>query len=197
MENQTPPLHKRRILVGATGSVAVTMLPTYLTALRDKLGGTYTVLMTHTAATFLPPDTVRLFAERVVSGDSPSDWPTDKPSRIVADHDILIVLPATANALSIAATGAAPNRISTVTLASNFPVVYFPVMGADMWDKPAVKRDITQIREDGHHVAEPVWHDSYDIVSGGFTNHPSLPTPQQVGQVVEELLPPQCSGPGL
>ncbi|MEU9983168.1 flavoprotein [Streptomyces sp. NPDC050856] len=184
-EQQTPP---PRILVGAAGSVSVTMLPTYLNEMRSQLGGTYTVLMTHTAAQFLPPHTVGIYAERVVSGESPSDWPTDKPSLLVADHDILVVLPATANTLSAAATGAAPNRLSTIVLASNFPVVFFPVMGSHMWNKPAVKRNIAQIREDGHHVADPVWHDSFDVVSRGFTHHPSLPSPTQVAEIVGELL---------
>jgi phosphopantothenoylcysteine decarboxylase len=44
-----------RLLIGATGSAAVASLPMYLTALRAAFTGTVTVLMTHTAATFLPP----------------------------------------------------------------------------------------------------------------------------------------------
>lgn len=165
------------------------MLPTYLAALREQIGGTYTVLMTHTAATFLPPHTVALSAERVISGESPSDWPTDKPSRLVADHDILVVLPATANILSQAATGAAPDRLSTVILASTFPVIFFPHMGSAMWDKPATKRNIAQLREDGYHVAEPVMHGTYDVSMRRFLHHPALPPPLQMAQMVEELLP--------
>ncbi len=191
VEKTPPPVSDKRILVGATGSVAVASLPSYLTAMREQLGGTYTVLMTHTATTFLPPHTVGLSAERVVSGESPADWATDKPSRLAADHDILVVLPATANTLAIAATGAAPNRLSTVILSADFPVVYFPVMGAHMWNKPAVQRNIAQIRADGQHVAEPVWHDSYDILSRTYNNHPALPSPQQVAQTVGELLSAQ------
>ncbi|WP_344021109.1 flavoprotein [Streptomyces luteireticuli] len=177
-----------RVLVGATGSVAVTALPSYLDALRARLGGTYTVLMSHTATSFIPPDTVRLSAERVVHGEAPSDWPTDKPSRLVADHDILVVLPATANILSAAATGAAPNRIATVILSSNFPVVFFPSMGGPMWDKAATQRNVAQIREDGHHIPEPDWHDSFDIHSGLTTHHPTMPSPEKVAEIVAELL---------
>ncbi|KNB52808.1 flavoprotein [Streptomyces caatingaensis] len=176
-----------RVLVGATGSVAVTALPSYLDALRARLGGTYTVLMTHTAASFIPPDTVRLGAERVVHGEAPADWPTDKPSRLVADHDILVVLPATANILSAAATGAAPNRIATVILSSTFPVVFFPHMGGPMWNKPAVQRNVAQLRADGHHVPEPEWHESVDL-SGLTTRHPALPAPEKAAEIVAELL---------
>lgn len=177
-----------RFLVGATGSIAVSTLPTYLAALREALGGTYTVLMTHTATTFIPPHTVRLAAERVISGESPSDWPTDKPSRLAADHDIVLVLPATANILSAAASGAAPNRLATVILAVDRPVVFFPHMGTAMWDKPAVRRNVAQIRADGNHVVEPVWHDSYDVVTRTTAGHPALPAPPQVIKAVEEIL---------
>ncbi|MET9297633.1 flavoprotein [Streptomyces sp. NPDC003077] len=187
-QETSPQSPEPRILVGATGSVAVTSLPAYLNAMRGELGGTYTVLMTHTATDFLPAHVVQLSAERVISGESPHDWPTDKPSRLVADHDILVVLPATAHMLSVAATGAAPNRLGTVILAANFPVVYFPSMGATMWHSPAVQRNIAQIREDGQHVAEPDWHDNYDVNTGAVSHHPTMPAPQQVAKIVGDLL---------
>lgn len=177
-----------RILIGATGSVAITALPAYINEMRSHLGGTYTVLMTHTAAQFLPPTTVAISAERVVSGESPGDWPTDKPSRLVADHDVLVVLPATANVLAAAASGAAPNRLATIILAATFPVVYFASMGAAMWNKPAVRRNVAQIRSDGGHVPEPVWHDSYDPGSQTVTHHPTMPSPSEVAKIVAELL---------
>ncbi len=66
-----------RLLIGASGSAAVAMLPAYINALRATFTGTVTVLMTHTAATFLPPHTVALFADRVVTGAEPGDWPRE------------------------------------------------------------------------------------------------------------------------
>ncbi|MGH8966999.1 MAG: flavoprotein [Actinomycetes bacterium] len=185
---RSPRPGEKRVLVASTGSIATPELPAYLAAMRGRIGGAYTVLMTHSATMFLPPETVALFAERVVSGESPSHWPTEKPSRLVADHDILVVLPATANTLAIAATGAAPNRLGTVILAADFPVVLFPVMGASMWHKPAVQRNVAQLREDGHHVPEPVWHAGFDPVMGRGAPHPSLPEPERVAEIVEGLL---------
>lgn len=182
-----PPHSEKRVLVGATGSVAVTRLPEYLAAMREHLGGTYTVLMTHTATLFVPPHAVALSAERVISGESPTDWTTDKPSRLVADHDLLVVLPATAHILAQAATGAAPNRLATIVLASTFPVVFFPHMGAAMWDKPSTKRNVAALREDGHHVVEPVMHDSYDVGMRRSLRHPALPEPAPAAALVGEL----------
>ncbi|WP_354598319.1 flavoprotein [Streptomyces sp. JL1001] len=189
MENPIPsPSSGKRILVAATGSIATPSLPSYLGALRARLDVTCTVLLTPAATAFLSPQTAALFAERVVSGESPDDWPTDKPSRLAADHDILLVLPATANTLAMAAAGAAPNRLGTVILAADCPVAFFPVMGARMWEKPAVRRNVAQLREDGCVVPEPVWHEGFDPGTGSHASHPSLPSPEQVAKLVAELL---------
>ncbi|NDZ77187.1 flavoprotein [Streptomyces sp. SID10853] len=186
---KSPGSAGKRILVGATGSIAVTGLPSYIEAMRRQIeGSTFTVLLTRTAGSFISPESVALFAERVVYGESPADWPTDKPSRIAGDHDILAVLPATAHTLATAAGGAAPNRLMTVALSVDYPVVYFPVMGATMWHKPAVGRNIAQIREDGGIVNEPEWHNGFDPTTGTVSRHPALPSPETVAAVVEDLL---------
>lgn len=188
----SPGVTGKRIIVGGTGSIAVTRLPSYIEAMRRQIpGSTFTVLLTHTATSFISPESLALFAERVVYGESPADWPTDKPSRLAGDHDILAVLPATAHTLSAAAGGAAPNRLMTVALSVDYPVVYFPVMGARMWHKPAVQRNIAQIREDGALVNEPEWHDGFDPTTGAVSHHPALPSPETVATVVEDLLAKQ------
>ncbi|MFI8966908.1 flavoprotein [Streptomyces sp. NPDC053493] len=187
--HHAPETTGKRVLVGATGSIAVTRLPAYIEAMRRRIpGSTFTVLLTHTAASFVTPESLALFAERVVSGESPAHWPTDKPSRLAADHDVLAVLPATAHTLASAAAGAAPNRLLTVALSVDCPVVYFPVMGAKMWHKPAVRRNIATIREDGALVHEPEWHDGFDPTTGTASHHPGLPAPKTVAAVIEELL---------
>lgn len=100
----------------------------------------------------------------------------------------MLVLPATANILAVAAAGGALNRLATVILAVTYPVVFFPHMGAAMWEKPAVQRNVARICEDGNHVVEPVWHESYVVASQSVSGHSGLPSPSQVVNVVEELL---------
>ncbi|ERT12434.1 flavoprotein [Photorhabdus temperata] len=167
---------KKNILIGVTGSVDITLLPRYLMAIKENINCTLTVLMTPNAELFFPAETLALYADRVIYGEKTAGWSTDKPSRIVADHDLLAVLPATANTLSSVAQGAAPNRLTTVILAANFPVLFFPVMGAIMWEKSAVRRNIQQLWNDGYEVVEPVWHENYDASLQRLVGHPSLPT---------------------
>jgi phosphopantothenoylcysteine synthetase/decarboxylase len=178
-----------RLLIGATGSATVVALPSYLSALRIRFSGTVTVFMTHTAATFLPASTAALFADRVVTGDDPAGWPKDNHASLAAGHDLLAVLPATANILAETATGAASNLLSATILATAIPVVFFPVMSAEMWQKPAVQRNVAQIRHDGHHVIDPPWGPRYDISLGEFVGGPLPPAPPRFLEVIEQLMP--------
>ncbi|MDC9613505.1 flavoprotein [Xenorhabdus khoisanae] len=182
------PQIKPRILIGATGSVDITLLPKYLSAIKATIDCTLTVLMTNSATTFLPASTVALYADRVISGESPHDWPTDKPSRIVADHDVMAILPATANTMAAVAQGAAPNRLTTVVLASTFPVLFFPVMGSVMWEKKATLRNIAQLQEDGYFVIDPVWHENFDASLQRMVGHPSLPDIEAVISLLKQHL---------
>lgn len=180
---------KPRILIGVTGSLDSTLLPNYLRAIKDGLDCTLTVLMTPNATNFLKPESVALYVDRVISGENPKDWPTDKPGRIVAEHELLVVLPATANTLSAVANGSSQNRLTTVILAATFPVLFFPVMGGPMWKKAAVRRNVAQTREDGYEVFEPVWRDHYDPLLQRIHGHYSLPSPEEVLSIIKSRLP--------
>ncbi|MDX6259828.1 MAG: hypothetical protein QOH84_1516 [Kribbellaceae bacterium] len=178
-----------RLLLGATGSGAVAMLPMYISALRSQFSGTITVLMTHTAATFLPAHTAALFADKVVTGESAASWPVDNHVSLAADHDLLAVLPATANILSATASGAAPNLLGTTILHASFPVVFFPVMTGGMWKKQAVQRNVQQLRADGYEVIDPDWGQRYDVGLGKFVDSPMPPAPPRFIDVVRNSMP--------
>ncbi|MBZ9645314.1 flavoprotein [Streptomyces sp. PSKA30] len=193
MTSENPSTFGGRLLIGATGSAAVATLPMYVNALRTTFTGTVTVLMTHTAATFLPPHTVALFADRVVTGTTPDDWARENQATLAAEHDMMAVLPATANMLSATATGAVPNMLTATIAAADFPVVFFPVMTGAMWAKPAVQRNVDQLRLDGHHVVDPQWGQRYDVGLGEFVKAPMPPAPPQFIEVVREFMPK--SGP--
>lgn len=173
-----------RLLIGATGAGAVALLPAYISALRAHFTGTVTVFMTHTATRFLPPHTVALFADRVVTGESADTWPRDNHVSLAAEHDLVTVLPATAHTLSAVATGAAPHLLAATVLQATAPVVFFPVMSAEMWDTAAVRRNIAQIRADGHEIVDPVRGSRYDVGLGTFVEGPMpVPPPRFVEEV--------------
>lgn len=179
---------KPRILIGVTGSVDAMLLPTYVRAIRAGLDCSLTVILTPDATDFVNADSIGLIVERVICGESPKDWSTDRPGRIAADHDLMVVLPATANTLSAAAHGSSQNRLTMLFLVATFPILFFPVMGPTMWDKPVVRRNVARIREDGHEVIEPAWREQYEPHYKRMYGHYTLPEPDEVLSIIKSKL---------
>jgi phosphopantothenoylcysteine decarboxylase len=124
-----------------------------------------------------------------VTGESAAAWPQENHASLAAEHDMLAVLPATAHMLSVTATGGVPNMLAATITAADFPVAFFPVMTGEMWQKPAVQRNVHQIRQDGHYVIDPPWGTRYDVGLGEFVKTPMPPIPPQFIEVVRNLLP--------
>ncbi|WP_067466413.1 flavoprotein [Actinomadura macra] len=187
-----------RVLVGATGSIAILQLPAFLGALRSvRLD--LKVVLTPTADRFLPAATLAHLIETVTDGD-----PGDGHVRLSRWADLLVVLPCTAHTLSNLAHGAAPNLLTSTALAHRRPLLIVPAMNADMWASPAVRRNVATLREDGHHLVEPVAAQVYEAASGGIV--PGIAPPpieELVATVKAELrgrlapMPRECVGPAL
>lgn len=171
---------KPRILIGVTGSVDAMLLPHYIRTIRKEFNCSISVMLTPDAMNFVNKDSIGLIVERVICGESPDDWNTDRPGLIAANHDIMVILPATANTLSAAANGSTQNRLTMLILVATFPVLFFPVMGPTMWEKPVVRRNVAQIREDGNEVIEPAWKEQYEPDYGRMYGHYTLPEPETV-----------------
>jgi phosphopantothenoylcysteine synthetase/decarboxylase len=171
---------KPRILIGVTGSVDAMLVPHYIRNIRAKLDCSMTVMLTPEATKFVNKDSIGLIVERVICGESPDDWSTDRPGLVAANHDIMVILPATANTLAAAASGSTQNRLTMLILVATFPVLFFPVMGPTMWEKPVVRRNVAQIREDGNEVIEPAWKEQYEPDYGRMYGHYTLPDPETV-----------------
>ncbi|WP_199261186.1 flavoprotein [Paracoccus binzhouensis] len=177
-----------RILIGVTGSVDAMLVPSYVRAIREGLDCAISVILTPDAMNFVNTDSLSLIVERVICGESPKDWATDRPGLIAAAHDLMVVLPATANTLAAAAAGTSMNRLTMMFLVGNFPIVFFPVMGPAMWDRPVVRRNVAAIREDGHEVIEPAWREQYEPHYGRMYGHYTLPEPAEVLAVIRRKL---------
>jgi phosphopantothenoylcysteine synthetase/decarboxylase len=146
--------------------------------------------MTHTATQFLPARTVALFADQVLS--DPEESFTTNHVSLAAQQDLIIVLPASAHILALVAGGQAANLITRTILAARCPVVFLPAMNSVMWNKPAVQRNVAQLREDGYEVLEPDWSDRFDLSTRQMAANPTLPTPRRVAELIAERMP----GPG-
>ena len=69
--------------------------------------------------------------------------------------DLLLVAPATADAMASAAQGRGDDVVSALVLAGVTRVAWAPAMNGLMWEAPAVQRNVEQLRTDGHYVLGP------------------------------------------
>lgn len=75
--------------------------------------------------------------------------------RLSREHDLIAVVPASANILSSMVAGRADDLATAVLLASNKPVMVAPAMNTQMWHNPATQRNVRQLKADGVEVIEP------------------------------------------
>ena len=148
---------KYRVGLGVTGGIAAYKAVEVLRALQ-KAGCDVSVAMTKHATEFVQPLTFRALTDKHVVVD---DYDPENPDPIAhinfsQEIDLLLIVPATANIIGKFANGVADDFLSSTYLASTAPVMIAPAMNTTMWEQPAMKRNLEQLRKDGVHFVEPV-----------------------------------------
>lgn len=114
------------------------------------------VVMTESATRFVGKATFAALTGRSVVTDLfDANFPLGAHIELARTSDLLCVAPATANFLANAAQGKADDLLSTLYLCFMGPVVVAPAMNCEMWDKPAVQRNVNQLVDDGVHCVGP------------------------------------------
>lgn len=146
-----------RLLLAVTGSPAALSVPQYALVIRQSLARELRVMMTRTAARFVSPETMRLFAGVRIHTDLHEvvDGMPVPHVDLTCDIDLLLVMPATANILGKSAHGICDELVSTAIVACEAPVVFIPSMNERMWRSAVVQRNVGTLRELGHHVIDP------------------------------------------
>jgi phosphopantothenoylcysteine decarboxylase/phosphopantothenate--cysteine ligase len=143
------------ILIGVTGGVAAFKTAALVSRLAQE-NYRVSVAMTRDARRFVGPATFAALSGRPVA------WRTFDPAFPLGPHielarraELLCVAPATANFLAKAAHGVADDLLSTLMLSFAGPVLVAPAMNSQMWEQPAVQRNLAQLRLDGRQVVDP------------------------------------------
>ena len=145
-----------KVILGITGSIAAYRAADIASQL-TKHGCSVTAVMTTDATEFITPLTLKVLTRNpVVTSlfDEKESW---HPGHIqLADAaDLLLVAPATANALAKFAHGLADDTLSAIALATRAPVLHAPAMNGKMWQHPATMRNVETLRSWGHHFIGP------------------------------------------
>jgi phosphopantothenoylcysteine decarboxylase/phosphopantothenate--cysteine ligase len=147
----------RRVILLAIGGGIAAYKSAFLCSRLAQLGHEVRVAMTESATQFIGVQTLAALSGRSVATDSftPDHHPLGSHIEVAEAIDLMIVAPATANLLSKFAGGLADDLVSTLYLQRQSPVLLAPAMSNAMWSKPAVERNVAQLREDGCHLIGP------------------------------------------
>jgi phosphopantothenoylcysteine decarboxylase/phosphopantothenate--cysteine ligase len=173
--------------LGVTGGIAA-----YKSAdLCSKLvqaGAAVTVVMTESAERFVGPTTFEALTGRPVYRElfRPVEHFRGEHIGLAQRAELMIVAPATANYLAETAHGFAGDLLSTLALAVACPVLLAPAMNCEMWAKPAVQRNVSQLRADGALFVEP----GSGWLSCGQVGAGRMAEPGEIFEAITRLLPP-------
>lgn len=143
-------MNGRELLVGVTGGVAAYKVAA-LTSRLVQVGAGVSVVLTASAREFIGAATFAALTGRSVHTGVFHDpeHPLGAHITLAQRAELLVVAPATANFLAKVAHGLADDLLSTIALSFTGPLILAPAMNCEMWDKPAVQRNVEQLRRDG------------------------------------------------
>lgn len=172
----------RELLIGVTGGIAAYKTAVLVSQL-VRAGAGVTVVMTRAATKLVGPQTFAALTGRPVQTRL-FDHSAHPHIELAQRAELLCIAPATANLLAKAACGLADDLLSTVFLAFDGPVLLAPAMNSVMWEKPAVQRNLAQVRADGATIVAP----EEGRLSCGMTGPGRMAEPETIFRAIADQL---------
>jgi phosphopantothenoylcysteine decarboxylase/phosphopantothenate--cysteine ligase len=151
-------LQGKKIVLGLTGGVACYKAAELCRGL-VKQGADVQVVMTDAATHFIGAVTMQALSGHPVHVDQ---WDARIPNNmahidLTRGADAILIAPCSADFLRKLAHGACDDLLSTLCLARphGLPLHVAPAMNVEMWDNPATRRNVAQLRLDGIRVFGP------------------------------------------
>ncbi|MDQ2990041.1 MAG: phosphopantothenate synthase, partial [Pseudomonadota bacterium] len=145
-------LKGKKIVLGLSGGVACYKAADLCRAL-VKEGASVQVVMTEAATHFIGTVTMQALSGNTVHTDQWDPRIANNMAHIdlTRGADAILVAPCSADFIRKLAHGACDDLLSTLCLARprHVPLHIAPAMNVEMWDNPATKRNIAQLRADG------------------------------------------------
>ena len=152
----TGRMEHAKILIGVTGGIAAYKAPGVIRRLREA-GHEVQVVATDAAFRFVPEETLAIAAGGNVHTDE-TWW--ERSGRV--EHvalarwaDLVVVAPATADAMARTSVGLGDDLLSATILAGARRVLWAPAMNPEMWSNPATRRNVDTLKSWGHRFVGP------------------------------------------
>jgi phosphopantothenoylcysteine decarboxylase len=178
-------MHGSEIVLGITGGIAAYKSAALASRL-VQAGAAVSVVMTRSARKFIGATTFEALTNRPVHTQrfAPREHPLGEHIGLARRAKLLVVAPASADSLAKFAQGIADDLLSTLYLAFTGTVLVAPAMNSDMWAKPAVMRNVAQLKSDGVHFVEP----GQGWLSCGTIGPGRMAEPDEIFERIRKLL---------
>ncbi|NMO94656.1 bifunctional phosphopantothenoylcysteine decarboxylase/phosphopantothenate--cysteine ligase CoaBC [Paenibacillus lemnae] len=172
------------IVLGVTGGIAAYKAASLCSKLVQKGADVY-VIMTSSAKQFITELTLQSLTKNPVYSDTFDERDPSVVSHIhLADlADLVLVAPATANAIAKMAHGLADDMLTTTLLATTAPVMISPAMNVHMYTHPAVVENMQTLVSRGVSMIEP----GEGLLACGYVGKGRMEEPESIVQVVEDF----------
>lgn len=144
------------IVLGITGGIAAYKAPDLVRRLRER-GAEVQIVMTASAEEFVTATALQAVSGRPVRSNL---W--DKEAEAAMSHielarwvDVVLIAPATAEVMARIVSGAAPDLLTTICLATEAPIALAPAMNRVMWSNPATQSNRDILEQRGIHILGP------------------------------------------
>ncbi|MDY7223056.1 bifunctional phosphopantothenoylcysteine decarboxylase/phosphopantothenate--cysteine ligase CoaBC [Halalkalibacterium halodurans] len=184
-------LQGKRVVLGVSGGIAAFKSAAFASKL-VQAGAEVKIVMTEGAKKFVTPLTFQALTRHPVYDDTFSEPDPSEIAHIqLADWaDVIIIAPATANLIGKLANGVADDMLSTMLLATKAPIYLAPAMNVNMYEHPAVQRNMQQLAKDGYRLLEP----GAGYLACGWIGKGRMPEPEDLLKTIEvHFTPPSSS----
>jgi phosphopantothenoylcysteine decarboxylase / phosphopantothenate---cysteine ligase len=149
-------MEKKKVLLAVSGGIAAYKAATVASKLYQS-GYEVKVVLTESAQKFITPLTFQTLTRQAVYTDTFDEKEPSVVSHIdIADWaDIVLIAPATANVIGKLANGIADDMLTTTLLATKADVLIAPAMNVNMFNHPAVKKNMETLASFGWRFIEP------------------------------------------
>lgn len=147
---------QKSVLLIITGSIAAYKTLELIRRLRER-GVVVRSILTRAGEQFVTSFSVAALSENPVYNDlwSLKDEAEMGHIRLSREADLVVVAPASADIIAKMAQGLADDLASAALLANNKPLLVAPAMNSMMWQHPATRRNVKQLKADGAEIIEP------------------------------------------
>ncbi|WP_025562985.1 bifunctional phosphopantothenoylcysteine decarboxylase/phosphopantothenate--cysteine ligase CoaBC [Psychromonas sp. SP041] len=144
------PLEGKKILLGVCGGIAAYKSAELTRRLMDQ-GAQVRIVMTASAKQFITPLTMQAVSGHIIYDDllDPQAEAGMGHIELAKWADLILIAPATANAIARLRAGMADELLTTLCLATPSPIAIAPAMNQQMYLAPATQDNLTVLKDRG------------------------------------------------